>query len=1055
MKTTFTESEVEEAAIHWFKELGYEWFYGPEITPGEPRAERDDYRSPVLPHRLRSALERINPELPAEAIEEAYRKLTRLEAPSLVRNNQAFHRMIVNGITVQYRNAAGVVKSDTVWPIDFEQQANNHFAVVNQFTMLGFDNRRPDVVVFVNGLPLSVIELKNAADEKADIWQAFNQLQTYKQQAPQLFYFNEVCVISDGLNARVGSLTADRERFTPWRTVDGDALAPSTELQLETVIQGLFEQRRLLDYVRHFVVFESQDHADPIKKIAGYHQFHAVNKALETTIAASRPGGDHKAGVVWHTQGSGKSLTMAFYAGKVVLNKDMKNPTIVVLTDRNDLDEQLFETFSLCQDLLRQTPQKAESRAHLRKLLNRASGGVLFSTMQKFMPEERGDKYPELTDRTNVVVIADEAHRSQYGFASKVDTLTGVMSYGMAQNIRDALPGASFIGFTGTPIELIDANTRQVFGDYISIYDIQQAVEDQATVPIYYESRLAKLELNPDERPTLDEQFEEVTEGEEIDRKEKLKTKWAALEALVGAEKRIDEVAYDIVKHFDERDEATEGKAMIVCMSRRICVDLYNAIVKLRPSWHSDSDDDGAIKVVMTGSATDPLEWIPHIRNRERRKELSKEFKKPKSPLRIVIVRDMWLTGFDVPSLYTMYVDKPMRGHGLMQAIARVNRVYKDKQGGLIVDYLGIAGSLKEALANYTQAGGKGSTSIPVQQAVEQMLMRYEVCKQFFEGFDWTKWSAGTPVDRLRLLPSAMEHILKQPSAEGDPTVKERFIIAATELAYAWSLAVPQDEALAIKEDVTFFQAVRAGLVKTDPRREFKDDLDHALRQLVSKAIATDGVLDIFQAAGLGKPNISILSDEFLEEVKNMPQKNLALEVLRKLIAGDLKVRSKKNVVESRKFSEMLEAAVGLYQKRAIDAAEVIERLIDLAKEMRASNERGDALGLSEDELAFYDAIADNESAKDFMSEDILRDIARALVKTVKSNTTVDWQRRDSSKAFLRVQVKRILKKFGYPPDKQESAAQLVVKQAETLAEDWVTAYGSYGDEVRGADEVK
>jgi type I restriction enzyme R subunit len=1031
MNTVFTESEVETAALGWFAELGYEVLFGPAIMPGEPRAERESFNSPILPRRLRNALQDLNPTIPEDAIEEAYRKILRLESPSLVRNNEAFHLMLVNGIEVPYRAKSGEIENGLIRLFDFDNVDANDFAVVNQFTLVEKDERRPDIIVFGNGLPLGVIELKNAADEKADIWKAFKDIQTYKAQIPSLFNYNEVCIISDGLTARIGSVTADHERFMPWRTVEGETTAATTEVQLDTLIHGVFEPKRFLDYLKYFIVFEHGDHSDPIKKIAGYHQFHAVNKAVATTIAASGPNGNHKCGVVWHTQGSGKSLTMAFYTGKIVLSREMDNPTIVVMTDRNDLDDQLFTTFGGCKGLLRQTPVQAESREDLRRLLKRASGGVFFTTMQKFMPDERGERHPLLSDRKNIVVVADEAHRSQYGFAPNVDVKTGVMSYGMAQNIRDALPNASFIGFTGTPIELTDANTRAVFGDYISIYDIQQAVLDKATVPIFYESRLAMLQLNPTEVPHLDEAFEEVTELEEDEHKERLKTKWAALEALVGAEKRVELIAEDIVRHYEARDEASEGKAMIVCMSRRICIELYNAIVKIRPHWHNEDDKKGAIKIVMTGTKSDPTEWIQHIRNKERRKKLSERFKKDADPFKIVLVRDMWLTGFDVPCLNTMYVDKPMRGHGLMQAIARVNRVYKEKTGGLVVDYLGIASSLKEALSTYTQAGGQGSTAQNVEQAVELMMAKHEVCTQFFVGLDWSAWKAGRPEQRLRLLPNALDHILKQEDGS------RRFVQSASELAQAWALAVPQPEALDIKEDVTFFQAVRAALVKTDPRREYTGDLDHALRQLVSKAVATDGVLDIFQAAGLKKPDISILSDEFLEEVRGMPQKNLALELLKRLIAGDIKTHQKKNLIQSRKFSELLEKAVQQYQKRAIEAAEVIERLIELAREIREADKRGNELGLTEDELAFYDAIADNESAREFMADDILRKIAIELVEVVKRNTNIDWQMRESSKAQLRVYVKRILKKYGYPPDKQEKAAYTVVEQAEYLAEGW------------------
>jgi type I restriction enzyme R subunit len=878
------------------------------------------------------------------------------------------------------------------------------------------------VVLFINGLPLAVIELKNAADEDATIWTAFNQLQTYKQQIPSLFVYNAALVVSDGLEARVGTLTANREWFMPWRTIEGEELAPSRMLQLEVLIKGLFEKHRFLRMLRHFIVFEEeQSGGEVLKKMAGYHQFHAVERAVETTVAASRPEGDRRSGVVWHTQGSGKSLTMAFYAGSVVLHPAMENPTLVVLTDRNDLDDQLFGTFSRCHELLRQKPVQATDRADLRSLLQVASGGVVFTTIQKFMPEEKGDKYPCLSERRNIVVIADEAHRSQYDFID-----------GYARHMRDALPHASFIGFTGTPIELTDKNTRAVFGDYISIYDIQRAVQDKATVPIYYESRLAKLELKAEERPKLDVEFEEVTEGEEPTRKEKLKSKWAALEALVGTEKRLELIARDLVDHFEQRLEAMDGKAMVVCMSRRICVELYKQIAKLRPKWHNEDDAKGEIKVVMTGSADDPLDWQPHIRNKPRREALAKRFKNPKDPFKIVIVRDMWLTGFDAPCMHTMYVDKPMRGHGLMQAIARVNRVFRDKPGGLVVDYLGLADQLKKALANYTESGGKGETAIDQEEAVAVMLEKYEICCDLFHAFDWSLWTRGQPVQRLGLLPLAQEHILAQEDG------KARLLKAVTELSQAFALSVPHEKAIAIRDDVGFFQAVRAALAKSSTgQQKTAEELDHAVRQLVSKAVSSDQVVDIFAAAGLKKPDISILSDEFLAEVRSLPHRNLALELLRKLLSDEIKTRSKKNLVQSRSFAEMLEKSVRAYQNRAIETAQVIEELIQLAKGIRDADRRGEELGLSEEETAFYDALETNDSAVAVLGDDTLRIIAHELVETVRRNVSIDWTVKETVRAKLRVMVKRILRKYGYPPDKQEKATETVMQQAELLCADW------------------
>lgn len=801
--THLTESVVEEAALAWLEAIGWQIAHGPEIAPGELRAERTDYSQVILEHRLRNALARINPLLPTEAIDDAFRKLTRPEGATLEARNRAFHRMLVDGVTVEYRAPDGSIRGGQAFAVDFDQTFTNEWLAVNQFSVKeNKQTRRPDIILFVNGLPLVLLELKNAAHEEATIWSAYEQIQTYKAELPTLFSFNAVLVISDGIQGRVGTLTAGREWFKPWRTVSGETLADPHMPELEVIIEGVFDKKRLLDMVRYFVVFEDTDNGLPIKKMAGYHQFHAVNVAVEETLRAARlvadgrvidlrgrfetrkPGGkpgDRRIGVVWHTQGSGKSLTMAFYGGRIIREPAMENPTIVVLTDRNDLDDQLFGTFSRCRDLLRQPPVQAESRTHLRELLSVQAGGVVFTTIQKFFPEEKGDTHPVLSDRYNIVVIADEAHRSQYDFID-----------GFARHMRDALPHASFIGFTGTPIELTDKNTRAVFGDYISIYDIQRAVEDKATVPIYYESRLAKLELDETERPRIDSEFEEVTEGEEQERKEKLKTKWAQLEAIVGSEKRLRLVAEDIVKHFDDRLSVMEGKAMVVCMSRRICMDVHDEIVRLRPQWFHEDDDKGVLKVVMTGNASEGPRVAHHARNKERRETLAKRFRDPEDPMKMVIVRDMWLTGFDCPSLHTMYVDKPMSGHGLMQAIARVNRVFRDKPGGLVVDYIGLAHELKAALATYTESGGTGKTAIDQDDAVRAMVEKHEICCALFHGFDWSGWGRGTPTERLSLLPSAQEHILGQEDG------KNRLLRTVQELSQAFALAVPHEKALQI-----------------------------------------------------------------------------------------------------------------------------------------------------------------------------------------------------------------------------------------------------------------
>ena len=1039
---TLYESIVEEAALAWLGGLGYTVLHGPNIAAGEPDAERSDpnYREVVLERRLRQALGHLNSDLPAEALEDAYRKLTRTDAPSLVERNCAVHRMIVNGVTVEYRRPDGSIAGAQARVLDFDQPNNNDWLAVNQFTVAeGQHMRRPDVVLFVNGLPLAVIELKNPADENATIWSAYQQLQTYQAQTPSLFTTNAALIVSDGVQARIGSLGAGREWFKPWRTIMGREDAATKLAELQVMLEGVFEKRRFLDLVRHFIVFEDEGGGKLTKKMAGYHQFHAVNVAVEETLRAARRAAEHRAadtlghyesghqsggepgdrrvGVVWHTQGSGKSLTMAFYAGRMILHPTMANPTIVVLTDRNDLDDQLFDTFARCHDLLRQSPVQAADRADLREKLKVASGGVVFTTIQKFFPEEKGDRYPILSDRRNVVVIADEAHRSQYDFID-----------GFARHMRDALPNASFIGFTGTPIEKTDANTCAVFGDYISVYDIQRAVVDGATVPIYYESRLAKLELKASERPKIDPEFEEATEGEEVERKEKLKSRWAQLEAVVGSDNRIKLVARDIVDHFDNRISTMDGKAMVVCMSRRICVELYGEIAALRPQWHGDTDDVGSMKVIVTGSASDPMEWQSHIRNKKRREDMALRFRNPKDPFQLVIVRDMWLTGFDAPSLHTMYVDKPMRGHGLMQTIARVNRVFKDKPGGLVVDYLGLADELKKALATYTESGGTGKTAIDQAEAVAVMLEKYEICHGLFHGFDWSRWISGKPQERLSVLPAAQEHILAQ--QDGKP----RLLRAVTDLSQAFALAVPHEETFRVRDDVGFFQAVRSVLAKNTPGEQKTDEeLDHAIRQIISKAVVSGEVMDIFAAAGLKKPDLSILSDEFLAEVRGMPQRNLAVELLRKLLAGEIKTRSKRNVVQARSFADLLEQAIKKYQNRAIETAQVIEELIGLAKHMRSAHTRGETLGLTEDELAFYDALETNDSAVKVLGEPTLTKIARELAEMVKKNVTIDWTVRENVRAQLRVLVKRILRKYGYPPDKQEKATQTVLEQAEVL----------------------
>lgn len=1039
--SNINESHVEAAALEWFVELGYAQLHGQQIAPGEAGAERESFGDVVLVGRLRDAIARLNPQVPVDAQDEAVRKVLRVATPSLVQTNRAFHRMLRDGVEVEYARADGSLAGDRVRLVDFVEVQANDWLVVNQFAVVeGQHHRRADIVVYLNGLPIGLIELKNAADEDATIWSAYAQVQTYKAEIPSLLQYNAALVLSDGLEARIGSLTANQEWFKVWRTIDGENDAPKASLELEVMVRGAFDRERLLGLLEHFILFEEDPDSGLVHKIiAGYHQFHAVNAAIEETIRASGMGnsvrtqggkpGDRRAGVVWHTQGSGKSFSMLFYAARVIRHPAMHNPTLVVLTDRNDLDDQLFGQFQRCHDILGQMPAQAANREGLRELLSVASGGVIFTTIQKFLPE-KGEKMPALSERRNIVVIADEAHRSQYDLVD-----------GLARNMRDALPHASFIGFTGTPIEKTDANTRAVFGNYISIYDIQRAVADKATVPIYYESRIAKLGLNAIELPKIDSAFEEITEGEELTKKEKLKTKWAALEALVGDPKRIKVIAADLVNHFEKRIEAMDGKAMVVCMSRRICVDLYNALVELRPQWASAPDDDVetekhrdcVVKVIMTGSAEDGPDWQPHIRNKEKRRKLANRFKDSKDPFRIVIVRDMWLTGFDAPCLHTMYADKPMQGHGLMQAIARVNRVFRDKPGGLVVDYLGLADQLKQALATYTESGGKGEPAYDTCQAIAVLLEKHGVACDILHGFGWSKWTTGKPAERLALIPAGQEHILAQ--EEG----KRRFVQVVMELSRAFALCAASDEATKLRDDVSFFQALQAALNKQGGgNRKTPEQIDAAIRQLVSKAITTDGqVIDVFTAAGLPRPDIGILSDQFLAEVRGLKHKNVAAELLEKLLKDELKVRSKRNLVQSQLFSEKLRNTLNAYHNRAIATQEVIEELIKLAKEMDAANKRGERLGLTDDEIAFYDALAANESAVQAMGDDKLKVIAAELITQVRKSVTIDWTLRESARAKIRVMVKRILNKYGYPPDLQEEAVKTVLRQAELLCADW------------------
>ena len=1044
-----TEQSLEQLCLDWFGEGGYATAFGPDLAPDGDTPERRDYQQVVLTGRLLAALQKINPHLPLATLEEAVQTITKPQSPVLVHNNRAFHKLLLEGVTVQYRDG-DETKSDHAFLIDFHNVERNQFLVVNQFTVQGSKRlRRPDLVVFINGLPIAVIELKNPADVSADVWKAYDQLQTYKDETPDLFVCNEALVVSDGLTARIGSLTANKERFLPWRTLRNEDDKPLLEYELEKVIKGFFDRELLLDYLRYFILFE-QDDRTTIKKIAGYHQFHAVREAVRVTLIASAPAaqeqisdqratwgktvqpGSRKAGVVWHTQGSGKSITMCCYAGKLLQQPEMNNPTIVVVTDRNDLDGQLYATFCSAQELLRQTPIQADSREDLRReLAARQSGGIIFTTVQKFSLLSGEEKHPPLSTRSNIVVISDEAHRSQYGFKAKLDAKTGAYIYGYAKHMRDAIPNASFIGFTGTPISTEDKDTRAVFGDYVSIYDIQDAVDDGATVPIYYESRLAKLDINRAEIEELNDEVEEVIEDEEdVTLRERTKSKWAALEKLVGSEPRLKEVAEDLVRHFEARNGVVEGKGMIVCMSREICAHLYNEIVKLRPDWHDPDPEKGAIKIVMTGSAADRPLLQPHIHNKQTKKRLERRFKDPKDGLRLVIVRDMWLTGFDCPSCHTMYVDKPMRGHNLMQAIARVNRVFKDKPGGLVVDYIGIANELKQALKVYVNAQGKGTPTLAAEEALAVLMEKLDVVRGLFHGFDYSDYQ--TRAHQILVL--AANHIL------GVQDGKKRFLDAMAAITRAFSLCGTLDEAEPLRKEIAFFAAIRAAIVKhtTVDSKLTEEQKNSALKQILDNAVIAEGVADVFALAGLDKPNIALLSDEFLDDVRNMKSRNLALELLEKLLRDTIKARTRSNLVLEQKFSERLLATLNRYHARAIETAQVIEELIQMAKDFQQALKRDEELGLSPDEVAFYDALANNESAVRELGDEILKKIAVEITEKLRASTSVDWQVRESVRAKLRNLVRRTLRKWKYPPDRQEAAVDLVLKQAEVLCAGWV-----------------
>ncbi len=1024
-----TEDQLEQETLGWLSDVGYNRLYGPDIAPDGDAPERADYRQVALIDRLRDAVARLNPAIPLAAREDAVRRVQNLDVPVLLSANRAFHQMLVNGVPVEYQKE-GETRGDFVRLIDFADLKANEWLAVNQFSIKGpHHTRRPDIILFINGLPLVLLELKNPTDEDADIWKAYDQIQTYKAQIPDVFQYNEVLVISDGTEARMGSLSANAERFLAWRTIDGVTLDPLGQFnELETMVRGLLAPAYLLDYLRFFVLFE--DDGTLVKKIAGYHQFHAVRAAIAQVVAASRPDGSQKGGVVWHTQGSGKSITMTCFAARVMREAQMENPTIVVITDRNDLDGQLFGVFSLGQDLLREQPVQANTRQDLRALLaNRPSGGIVFATIQKFMPGEDEDTFPVLSDRHNIVVIADEAHRTQYGFEAKFKGDAKGYQVGYAQHLRDALPNATFVAFTGTPVSSEDRDTRAVFGDYIHVYDMQQARDDGATVAIYYESRLAKLGLKESELPAIDAEVDELAEDEEGDEQAKLKSKWAALEKVVGAEPRIKQVAADLVAHFEERSKAQTGKAMVVAMSREICVHLYDAIITLRPDWHDPDPEKGAIKIVMTGSASDKALLRPHIYSKQVKKRLEKRFKDPADPLKLVIVRDMWLTGFDAPCVHTLYVDKPMKGHNLMQAIARVNRVFRDKQGGLVVDYIGIANDLKQALKEYTASNGRGRPTVDAHEAYAVLEEKLDVLRAMLHDFDYSGFLTGGH----KLLAQAANHVL------GIKDGKKRFADVTLAMSKAFTLCCTLDEAKAVREEVAFFQAVKVLLTKKDISAKKKTDEERelAIRQIIGSAVVSNEVVDIFGAAGLDKPNIGILDDEFLAEVRNLPERNLAVELLERLLEGEIKSRFAGNVVQNQKFSELLANVIKRYQNRSIETAQVIEELIEMAKKFKEAADRGEHLGLNTDELAFYDALANNEESVRELGDETLKKIAHELAENLRQNVSVDWSVRESVRAKLRLMVKRILRKYKYPPVKQEEAVQLVLEQAETLSAEW------------------
>lgn len=1015
MEKIIAESDYEELLIDLLSDEGYEYVSGPDISPDGVRPERKEYQEVILKDRLICKMQEINPKIDSDTLIEAYKKILSVQSNSIITSNHAFHEMLINGVRVEYKRKDGTIAGDYVYLIDFDRPERNEFLVVNQFTIITERiERRPDAILFVNGLPLVVIELKNPVDEKATIYNAFNQIQTYKSEIPQLFFYNEFCAISDGVFTEVGSLSSDYQHFKEWKMLDDKDMFCGS---MEIMVRKMLDKSVFLDMIKNFIVFDDDGRGNKIKKMAAYHQYYATNSAIYATVRASSVSGDGRCGVVWHTQGSGKSLTMVFYAGKVAKDQRMKNPTIVVLTDRIDLDNQLFSTFSHCYELLRQTPQQAESREDLMKLLKVASGGIVFTTINKFFPEDINKKYPTLTERHNVIVIVDEAHRSQYELID-----------GYAAHMRDALPNASFIAFTGTPVDMSDRNTVNVFGQCISIYDIRESIRDKTTVPIYYESQLIKIELPEEQKVLLNQAFDDISEDMEDDQKERTKHKWSMIEALVGVDKRIRLVAESVVNHFEKRQEAMDGKAMIVCMSRRISVDLYNEIIRLRPEWAGHGDDDALLNVIMTGAASDPVEWQKHIRNKQRRNEMAIRFKDVNDPFRLVIVRDMWLTGFDVPSMHTMYIDKPMQGHGLMQAISRVNRVFKDKPGGLIVDYIGIADNLAAAVGKYTRSGGRGEVYIDKSEAVSAFFQAYEICCDMMHGYDFSWWTRTSKKDRLREIPKAVDFVLKLENGA------DRFKKNVSALTSAFYLATPDEDVLMKRDDVAFFQSVRAFIAKlTRGPGKKTDEMEQALRQALSSAIVSQEPTDVLEILGYNKADISILSDEFLSRIKSMPERDLAAELLKRLLKDKVNSMRSDNITQAKRFSEMLEESITKYEQRIIDTTEFILAMIQMAKELKEDNERGIKLRLNKDELAFYDALGTDNAAVKLMGDEVLRTIAIEVSKEVRKNSKVDWDIREQAKAQMRLAIKRVLRRYKYPPDMTEDATALIIQQAEAL----------------------